>query len=391
MTTLNAPPVDGRSTKALFWILPGEQAFTTLTANEMKKLLFISSYDAYDPDSPAPKGHGYQRIPMNSRFPQIARYFAENPDLLTPIIVSVRVSEPDGIQRFEELLSAGELETIRQEFGDSVCSIVDGQHRFGGLVYAVEHAADLGVEGSDDFNPVAPVMLYFGMDYVTEAEMFDTINATQRKLPKALIEVTKGDITDRDDKSHAQRIREITFAMARDTDSPWFDQINMTGARDPNRKVTYEGLRRSTSNMLTSELVSRLDSHAIDPEELAKSYWRLVSQACSQAWIGGTRVTKDELGIEKEEEIPYRIKELVGVAALARLGKDIITSGLEVLKYEPLQATMTDYVSKLSEIDWEKRQDNPWVASQAGFAGQKDLYNLLFGLVYNDVRPGESA
>jgi len=49
---------------------------------------------------------------------------------------------------------------------------------------------------------VTPVMLYFGLTYEQEAELFDTINSTQRKLPKALIEVTKGDITEAGSQTH---------------------------------------------------------------------------------------------------------------------------------------------------------------------------------------------
>jgi len=44
-------------------------------------------------------------------------------------------------------------------------------------------------------------------------------------------------------------------------------------------------------------------------------------------------------------------------------------------------------VEKLVDVDWEKRPGNPWMMSQAGFAGQKDLYHVLHRLVYSSERP----
>jgi DGQHR domain-containing protein len=273
---------------------------------------------------------------------------------------------------------------IKRTFGPSVLSVIDGQHRFRGLVHAWE--------SDSDFLPSIPVMLYFGLSFVDEAELFNTINVTQRKLPKALIETTKGDITEAGIDKYAQRIRRISFALCRDADSVWgpingVSQINMTGLRDPDRSVTYEGLRRSTANMFPVELLDRLEALDSDlPVKLAKRYWRRVSEACREAWRGepSSRVVKDELtGEERTVPIRYRIKDLVGVAALAKLGKDIITSQIEVGQSNRLE----DLVDKLVPVDWEKREGNPWMQSQAGFAGQKDLYRILHRLVYTDERP----
>ena len=35
--------------------------------------------------------------------------------------------------------------------------------------------------------------------------------------------------------------------------------------------------------------------------------------------------------------------------------------------------------------------DNPWMHSQAGFAGQKDLYGMLHRLVYSNERPEDEV
>lgn len=352
-----------------------------------RDLFFVSTYDTTDPDSNARDKHGYQRPPMPGRFAEIANYFTDNEHqyLITPLIVSVRLRDAQQIDRFMRLLEANDIAAISRTFGRSVASVVDGQHRFLGLVKAWEE--------NSEFQPPIPVVLYFGLDFVDEAELFNTINVTQRKLPKALIETTRGDITEAASASYVQKIRRIAFSLCRDADSVWgpisgVEQINMTGVRDPERPVTYEGLRRSTANMFPVELLERLENLDPDlPVKIAKRYWKRVSEACREAWTGSpaTRVESDqEAGEDRVVTIKYRIKDLVGVAALAKLGKDIITSQIEA----PLGANRLEgLVEKLVAVDWEKRPGNQWMVSQAGFAGQKDLYHVLHRLVYSGERP----
>lgn len=351
-----------------------------------KDLFFVSTYDEKDPDSNASDKHGYQRPPTESRFPEIAKYFRENEHgyLITPLIVSVRIKDSADIDRFIRLFEANDVEAIKRAFGSNVISVVDGQHRFRGLVYAWEQ--------DSEFLPAIPVILYFGLSFIDEAELFNTINVTQRKLPKALIETTRGDITESDSGTYAQKIRQITFSLCREKDSVWgpvdgVGQINMTGVRDPDRPVTYEGLRRSTANMFPVELLERLEGMDSGlAAKLAKRYWLRVSEACREAWKGepSERVEVDPLTRERRiTPIKYRIKDLVGVASLAKLGKDIITSQLESREPNRLE----DLVDKLTAVDWEKREGNPWMRSQAGFAGQKELYLALHRWVYSEERP----
>jgi DGQHR domain-containing protein len=348
-----------------------------------RDLFFVSTYDSTDPASNAVNKHGYQRPPTTARYKEIGEYFRQNPEKITPLILSVRISDRTDIDRFLKLFDAGDVARIKQVYGDKMVSIVDGQHRNYGILD--------GWEKDDQFSPRIPVMLHFGLTFVEEAELFNTINVTQRKLPKALIETTRGDITEADDRTYAQAIRQITFSLCRDTDSVWgpkngSEQINMTGVRDPNRQVTYEGLRRSTSNMFPKPLLDRLT--AIDealPLKYAKRYWLRVSEACKEAWNEepATRPVLDENGQVREEKIKYRIKDLVGVASLAKLGEDIIKSHIDSGKTDKLE----ELVTKLEDVDWEKRPNNPWMRSQAGFAGQRELYEALHALVYSDARP----
>jgi DGQHR domain-containing protein len=358
----------------------------TLTPPKASELFFVSTYDDKDPASNAFDKHGYQRPPSTSRFAEIGKYYSEdsNSFKIPPLIISVRLTEPEDIKRFLKLLDAGDIDGIKAAFGDHVASVVDGQHRLFGLVDAWKK--------DGQFLPQIPCTLYFQLSFIEEANLFNTINATQRKLPKALIETTRGDITEAADSSYAQQIRRITFSLCRDDDSVWgpvdgVEQINMTGVRDPNRQVTYEGLRRSTSNMFPVQLLNRLN--AIDdslPLKYAKRYWAAVAEACAQAWKGipDRRVVTDpDTGMETVERIKYRIKDLVGVASLAKLGKDIITTQID----SGVTGKLEELVDRLGEVDWEKSPTNKWMRSQAGFAGQKELYTLLYELAYNGAEP----
>lgn len=371
--------------------VPGKAALATLTPDALKALAFVSTYNTVDDQSSSPRQHGYQRDPMSARFPAIGRYFAQeegdgvhtHAHLITPIIASVRVYNDKEREEFVKLFNAGDIDGIHERFGKSAVSIVDGQHRTGGLYWAWEREAA--------FNPDVPVMLYFGLRYADEATLFDDINTNQRKLPKALIEATKVHM-EAGEPSHAQTIREVAFSLAQDGDSPWFGQVNMTGARDPEKPVSYEGLRRATGNMLQEKLIARLDRQGLPLDKVAKKYWELVSRACAPAWQERPRVVKTPDGNTVEESVKYRLKDLAGVASVSRLGADILGTALDQSRTdEEFWSAVASMVSKLGVIDWEKKQGNPWTSAGAGFAGMTGLYAMLYDLVYLDKAPGVSA
>lgn len=371
--------------------VPGKSALATLTPQALKSLAFVSTYNTVDEQSSSPRQHGYQRDPMAARFPAIGRYFSQeegdgkhtHAHLITPIIVSVRVYSEKERTRFNHLFNKGDIKAIHKEFGRSVFSIVDGQHRMGGLYWAWENKAS--------FNPDIPVMVYYGLRYADEATLFDDINTNQRKLPKALIEATKVHM-EQGEKTHPQRIREIAFSLAQDGDSVWHGLINMTGARDADKPITYEGLRRSTGNMLNEKLIGRLEARGFNVENVAKKYWELVARASGNAWNDRPRLVEQEDGTTEEVDTKYRLKDLVGVAAVSKLGADILNTSIDRSKTEEdFWSSAADLVSRLGQVDWEKRPGNAWMSSGAGFAGMGILYNMLYDLVYLDKAPGIAA
>lgn len=371
------------SANPILWTSPLRQAVVAIKVKNLAHL-FVSTYDTKDPDSPAPNKHGYQRNPDNTRFKQIGNYFSENPNLVPPILVSIRLKTNIDIKAAAELIESENFKGLESKFGRQVASVIDGQHRIGGLLHAAKSDKEFGENR-------VPVTLFFGLNYEDEAEVFNTINSCQRKLPKALIEVTRGDISQRTVLSHAQEVRKIAFGIARDKNSVWYDQINMTGGRSPGQKVTYEGLRRSVANMFPVNLLSRVKQAGLDPlEDVAKPYWAHIGELFPDAWNGTSKtVTDPDTNETTEEAVPYRLKELVGVASLSRLGQDIVSSSVEAFQeYEiPFDKAMKKKMSRLAHVDWEKSESNIWMASQAGFAGQAKLYGDLHKLVYEGIDP----
>lgn len=365
-------------------IQPNALAMAVVEASVLDNL-FVSSCDVKDPDSPAPDQHGYQRPADPSRNKAIAAYYQKNPNLVTPVIVSARVKEEKDIADIKRMIEQGNWDAIGRKYGPHCLSIIDAQHRRNGLLEAVSQNPDFG-------QTRVPVLLYFGMDYVKEAEVFNTVNSSQRKLPKAQVEYTKGDITERLTNDHNQRIRNLALGLARDSDSPFAGQINLTGQKSKTQSITYEGLRRSMYAMFPAELLGRLDTKNLSAlNDIAKPYWKEIGSIFPTEWKGpGSRVVNDPVsGTSETVPIYYRLKELVGLAALSRLGKDIISSALEANDQlgVPIPDAMKKRMALLRHVDWEKNKDNPWMASQAGFAGQSQLHGDLYRLVYSSVDP----
>jgi hypothetical protein len=165
------------------------------------------------------------------------------------------------------------------------------------------------------------------------------------------------------------------------------------GPQERDRPVSYEGLRRSVGNMLPEQLMGRLEHRGLKLEKVAKKYWELVARTCAPAWQERPRlVVPIEGGDPVEEKVKYQLKNLAGVGSVSKLGKDILSGALEQSRTEEeFWSAVAAKVSKLGQVDWEKRPGNPWTSHGAGFAGVTGLYATLYELVYLDKAPGVEA
>jgi DGQHR domain-containing protein len=356
----------------------GSMVFATMNPAAMAELLFVSDWTITDQDSPSPDKRGYQRPIKSARIPTIAKYFVshfEAGDLrIPPVILSVRHVAAADRETFISLLRAGDIEAIHSRFSHRAVCIVDGQHRTGG-------GFDALIRLGGKFDVLFPVVAYFDLDYETEADWFTVINSTAQPIPKSLLEWTKLDITEAHSDSPEQRIRRITERLASEANAPFENEVNFGGGRQLGRHITFEGLRRSTTDFFggpKARLLERIIEEGIDPYTFSRDYWRAVIEACSEAWQA------DPAG-----PVKYRIKELVAIAALAKLGATLTEQaiiqgqhGAKIAKFVAEKAT------RLSSVDWTKDDTNQWMRPQAGFAGQTPLYEILKDWVLLGRQPG---
>ena len=371
----------------LIWTVPLRQALTSIKLDDLK-FLHVSHHDVRDDASPAFNKHGYQRPPDQTRFRGIANYYSENLNLVPPILISVRresVRFDDDIRLAASLIAQGKFDELIRKFPQPVLSVIDGQHRRGGLMRLAEVRPEFKERE-------VPLSLYFHLSYEEETQMFNDVNSTQKKLPKALIETNKGGITDKDDKSHTQLIRLVAFSLARENNSVWHDLVNLTGSRVPNQPITMEGMRRACANMFPEPLYRRLEMAKLNMEvkDVAKLYWSIVVEYSPSAW---NREPAEEQISDGDETVTvpihYRIKDLVGLGSLARLGNDVITSCLDAHQSFGIdfEEAMRKKMLPLQKVDWKKDPRNMWMSGGAGWAGQPKLYADLYRAVFSNLDP----
>ena len=69
----NAPVKKERRMHIQAEFVPGKAALATMTADALKAIAFVSTYNTVDEQSSSPRQHGYQRDPMAARFPAIGK------------------------------------------------------------------------------------------------------------------------------------------------------------------------------------------------------------------------------------------------------------------------------------------------------------------------------
>jgi DGQHR domain-containing protein len=351
-----------------------------MAASDALKLVRTYTYYTDDPDSPNEKG--YQRPPDESRYPKIAGDIEEHG--ATPIILSDRgrwsplLPSPETTVEMsvDEVLAA--LTAAGMEAEKVFLSVIDGQHRTMAALRLLDKGVDVEL----------PFLLYTNLSWEQEVDRFNTINTTAKNLPRALVEVNRQRTFTREGASsrelQEQDIRDVVLALETDPDSIWHQQINMTGGRNTERRVTFEGLRRSMGATFTGPLA------LVDLEkkqELAKTYWRVVAETWPNAWnevpITIERANPATGEVEPvEEKVKYRIKDLAGVSALAKLGGVILNEAYDPMTDNVNVGLIRDRLGRAMDVDWVKSRNNPDMNAQAGFAGLADMYDMLLNRVY---------
>jgi DGQHR domain-containing protein len=226
--------------------------------------------------------NGYQRMPVQTRFRRIARYVTgkEGGRAILPQAVVLNARET-GVLEFEG--STAGLGKLRVPQGTTLWE-VDGQHRLGGLRYAVEQNPDF-----KDY-PV-PVVVTEGLDRLEEAVLFFVINTTQKRVPtdlaQRLIEQQMGDEVLKlkivaEGKDWIPRGTKIVDVLMKTPGHPWYGRIGIPGTKLAGVLIKQVSFVTSLKPILAGSIYGSLD-----PDETAQlliRYWQALEEVYPEAF-----------------------------------------------------------------------------------------------------------
>ncbi len=251
---------------------------TTITAKDVVDGL--SQVDAWSPTNK----QGYQRLPVQSRFRNIARYLMgkEGARAILPQAVVLNAREQDGSKiKFTESAIAG-VGTL-QIPDDVRLWEVDGQHRLGGLRYAVEQNPAFATY------PI-PVVITAGLPRLDEAVLFFVVNTTQKRVPtdlaQRLIEQQMGDEDLRlkivaEGKEWIPKATKMVDLLVATAGHPWYGKIGIPGTKLSGVTLKQVSFVTSLKPILTG-LYGSLETE--DIAQLLIRYWQALDEMYPEAF-----------------------------------------------------------------------------------------------------------
>ena len=170
---------------------------------------------------------------------------------------------------------------------------------------------------------------------------------------------------------------------------PWHEQINMTGGRNTGRRVTFEGLRRSSLATFPGPLALLPLPKKI---EMAKGYWKAVSETWPDAWhdvpLVIERVNPRTNEWEQvEESVKYPDQGPGRCLSTCKNRRGHPPGGLRRSKRIAEHGHGPRTARPRQGINWVKSKDNPDMNAQAGFSGLADMYDMLLQRIYGGDAP----
>lgn len=199
--------------------------------------------------------------------------------------------------------------------------LVDGQHRMGGFGYT-ERKFTL------------PVVFFENLPRRQEMLNFSIINDTQKGINTSLTLSILGELRE---SSAGWKIQahDIGYRLNRDPDSPWLEQINMTGAKGMHRPVNLASFANALKPLLRHHgffQTMELDDQVL----LLKRFWRVVRKIFPDAWDEPRQhILLKTLGVYTMSQVAAYVFELCAAS-----GGDFS------------EKRMLEYLSPLAEVDW---------------------------------------
>lgn len=285
----------------------------------------LTQVDAWSPTNK----QGYQRMPVQTRFRKIARYVMgkeghPRPILPQAIVLNVRDEDQKRL-KFKD--SEGDGLGLLEVSHEVTFWEVDGQHRLGGLRYAV------GEDPKFADYPI-PVVITEGLSRLNEAVLFHVINTTQKRVPTDLsqrfIETKMGDEAMRlqviaKGEDWIPKGTKVVDTLVTTPGNPWYGKIGIPGTRLSGILMKQVSFVTSLKPILTSMYGS------LEPEDVAQlliRYWQALEAIYPEAFREpGEYVIQKTVGVFPLHAIAPQVFDMVRTAN-TKITKDGI---LEVL------------------------------------------------------------
>lgn len=346
-----------------------------LTQMTAKELLSCSYTDEWNPDLKWDiEKQGFQRAPVEKHFKAIGRFLADssNPFLPTAALLSA-AEDRLGILPYEPLSASNENVGTLTVSASRQMVILDYQHRYRGLKYAIE---ELGASHLAEFS--MPVVIVPNIPRFEEIRQFYLINSKQRRidtdLALALMQTLVGHVEDKElvnlvgpGKRYRIRATRLTFKLAARSRGPWVGRIAQPhDLPQPLAVIRLKSFVDSLRNVLSKNW----DCSLLDDDELLdvlSAYWSAVRTLVPEAF-------------KKPQN--FQIQKTVGVFALhilfarrvypnCKKARSLTKSGFQ----KELQPLASRY---LSEKFW--RTGGP-ASLYVGGSGFLELARLMMGKV----------
>lgn len=284
-----------------------------------------------------PSGKGYQRPADEKRIDDFAMYLSKGDDaLFTPILLN-----GGGMWEFSA------YDNNRPSYGRLICkskaSLMDGQHRLGGIKRYIE-------ETNSEIN--IPFMAFHYLDDDEEIKFFDTINTKAKGISTSLSKYLKRE---------SDELSWIATELLTINESPFYHIGSVIGKRNKGRHITLQNLYRILKYFFKDAELSAFSKN--EKLGLVLTYFNSVREIYHNEWIN----YKD-----------YKLTHIVCLDALAISGSKILFDCKRENSIQVDYQAFTKSVKKLKRIDWSV--DGPFKYLK-GISGSKTLAVELYDIM----------
>jgi len=270
-------------------------------------------------------GKGYQRPTNQRRCQEFAEYLSEGEDsLFTPILLNAA-----GYWEFHS------YDKKHSNYGRLICkkkaSLMDGQHRLGGIKNYVERT---------DSVINVPFLVFHYLDDDEEIKLFDVINTKAKGIGTSLSRYLN---------RNNDEISWVATNLILKSESPFFNKGTLIGKRTKEKHITLQNIYQIIKLLTKKSNLEKLSKEKI--LNITLLYYKVISEILPEEW-------KDHKN--------YRISHVTCLNSLAIVGNGLINEYFSTKSNQVDSQKLTDRLANLTLIDWSTKGDLKYVKGVAG-------------------------